>query len=73
MQNKIDIPEKWMLLRKIGKDQISLKAQERLEWIIFYHTIGKRQVSASAKYFGITRKTLHKYLKKFDEKDLRTL
>ena len=72
-QNAINIPEKWTLLRKLGKGKLTPKAQERLEWIILYHTIGKGQVTATAKYFGITRKTLHKYLKKFDERDLTTL
>ena len=70
---QIVIPEKWVLFRRIGKDTLTPKAQERLEWIIFYHTIGKGQVATCATYFGITRKTLHKYLKKFDEKNLLTL
>jgi transposase len=72
-QKAISIPEKWTLLRRVGKDKLSSKAQERLEWIIFYHTLGNKNVTAAATYFGITRKTLHKYLKKFDERDLTTL
>ncbi len=47
-QKKIDIPEKWTLLRKIGKDKLTPKAQERLEWIIFYHTVGKKQATVTA-------------------------
>ena len=69
----INIPEKWTLLRTLGKDKLSEKAQEKLEWIIFYHTVGRGRVTATAKYFGITRKTLHKYLKRFDESNLTTL
>lgn len=72
-QNVVNIPEKWTLLRRIGKDKLTEHAQEKLEWIIFYHTIGKRKVTATATYFGITRKTLHKYLKRFDAKDVTTL
>lgn len=72
-QKAINIPEKWVLFRKIGKDKLTPKAQERLEWIIFYHTIGRGKATATAKYFGITRKTLHKYLKRFDERDLTSL
>lgn len=67
------IPTKWQLLRKLGKDILSLKAQEKLEWIIFYYTIGKTQTTNTAAYFSITRKTLHKYLSRFDERNLRTL
>jgi len=72
-QKEINIPDKWLLLRKLGKDKLSVKAQERLEWIIFYHTLGNNRVTATAMYFGITRKTLHKYLHRFNERDLTTL
>jgi len=70
---KDKIPPKWQLLRKLGKEILSQKAQEKLGWIIFYHTIGKTQAANTASYFGITRKTLHKYLSRFDDKNLRTL
>lgn len=56
-QKTINLPEKWILVRKIGKDKLTPKAQERLELIIFYPTIGKDQVIATATYFGVTRKT----------------
>ncbi|KKU12148.1 MAG: Integrase catalytic region [Candidatus Woesebacteria bacterium GW2011_GWA1_45_8] len=52
---------------------LSPKAKEKLEWIIFYHTIGKRKAKSTASYFGITRKTLHKWLKRFSEKNLLSL
>jgi len=38
---QIDVPEKLILLRDIDKDSLSEKAQEKLGWIIFYHTIEK--------------------------------
>ncbi len=69
----IEIPEKWTLLRSVAKDELSLKAQEKLEWIIFYHTIGKKNVLYASSYFGINPKTLHKWLKRFDEKTLSSL
>lgn len=67
------IPNKWDLLRKVAKDTISEKAQLKLEWIIFYYTVGKRNKRKTAKYFGITRKTVHKWITRFDDKHLVTL
>jgi putative transposase len=72
-QKKINIPEKWSLHRKVGKEILSEKAQEKLEWIIFYNTVGNRKATATATYFGITRKTLHKYLHRFTERDITGL
>ncbi|MCL4354698.1 integrase core domain-containing protein [Patescibacteria group bacterium] len=67
-----DLPDidKWQLLRLRGKDALSLKAQLKLEWIIFYQTIGKENAIKTAKHFGINPKTLHKWKKRFNEKDL---
>jgi transposase InsO family protein len=67
------ILSRWELVRSIGKDQLSLKAQLKLEWIIFYYTVGKESVADTAKHFGISRKTFHKWLKRFDETRLLTL
>lgn len=72
-QAKDIIPTKWQMMRKLGRELLSQKAQEKLEWIIFYHTIGKGQATSTAAYFCITRKTLHKYLSRFNEKNLRSL
>ena len=69
----INIPDKWILLRSIAKGKLSLKAQEKLEWIIFYHTIARKNALYTASYFGINPKTLHKYLSRFDEKKLSSL
>lgn len=60
----IDIPKKWTLLRGIGKDSLSMKAQEKLEWIIFYNTIAKKNAIYTSSYFSINPKTLHKWLKR---------
>ncbi len=65
--------DKWVLLRKLGKDQLTLSGQLKLEWVIFYHTAGKLSVKATADYFGISRKTFHKWLNRFDERYLKSL
>jgi len=39
-----------------GKDTLSEKAQLKLEWIIFYQTVGKRNASLTAAHFGINPK-----------------
>ena len=69
----INIPEKWTLLRSVAKDTLSSKAKAKLEWIIFYNTIAKKNAKYTASYFGINPKTLYKWLKRFDEKNLCTL
>ena len=66
-------PSKWNLLRSVGKDMLSAQAQLKLEWIIFYHTISQGNAMQTAAHFGISRKTFHKWLKRFDEKNLLTL
>ena len=73
VQKPVRIDSKWTLLRKLGKDTLSDKAQNKLEWIIFYKTFGKKNVAYTASYFGISRKTFHKYLSRFDEKHLFSL
>jgi len=65
--------DKWNILRTIGKTSISGEAQLRLEWIIFYHTVGGENAKATSLHFGISRKTLHKWLKRFSETNLLTL
>ena len=42
--NPVSVPDKWTLLRKLGQDKLSNRAQLKLEWIIFYHTVGKTSV-----------------------------
>jgi len=41
--------------------------QERLrvEWMIFYYTVGKENAAVTAQHFGISRKTFYKWLKRF--------
>lgn len=67
------IPSKWELIRQIGKDKLSSDAQLKLEWIIFFHTVGGENVKETAAHFGIARKTLHKWLGRFVETRPETL
>lgn len=66
--------EKWNWLRTRARKEISSSAQLKLEWIIFYSTVGKRNAKSTASHFGITRKTIHKWLSRFNQKqDLLSL
>lgn len=68
------LKERWTRVRGVAEAVgLSPKAKEKLEWIIFYHTFGKESVKQTSSYFGITRKTLHKWIKRFDEKNLKSL
>lgn len=72
-KKEIRFQGKWQLLREVGKEQLSPKAQLKLEWIIFYSTVGEESVKNTAFHFGIARKTFYKWLNRFEEKNLRTL
>lgn len=52
---------------------LSSKARERLEWIIFYLTVGKKNARATANYFGIASKTFHKWKSRFNPKFIQSL
>lgn len=67
------LPDKWQLLRSLGREQLTSEAQLKLEWIIFYHTVGKKNVLKTAQHFGINPKTLHKWKRRFNEKYLKCL
>jgi transposase InsO family protein len=67
------ISDKWTLIRNVGRKTLTDKAQLKLEWIIFYYTRGKLNAKLTAETFGICRKTFHKWLSRFDEKNLKTL
>ena len=64
----------WVRLRCVAETvALSNLAKQKLEWIIFYNSVTNCNVTTTAKYFNITRKTLHKWLKRFDEKNLKSL
>jgi transposase InsO family protein len=50
-------------------DLLGFTPQERLrvEWMVFYYTEGKENATHTAKYFGISRKTFHKWFKRFKD------
>lgn len=68
----VDI-DKWQLLRLRGKGSLTSHAQLKLEWMIFYFTVGKKNALKTASHFGINPKTLHKWKGRFNERDLSTL
>ena len=47
----------------------------RVEWMVFYYTVAKENVTLSAQHFNISRKTFHKWLKRFKDSkyDIRSL
>jgi len=63
--HKISI-DKWDLLRKVAADLDSI-TQLRLEWIIFYETASNKDASYTSRYFNISRKTFHKWNRRFSE------
>jgi len=69
----LHLPSKWNLLRAVAKDTLTTNAQERLEWIIFYLTVGRKNARLTAEHFSISRKTFHKWLGRFDERKLKNL
>jgi len=50
----------WAILRESAKDYPS-SVQKRLEWIIFYETVGRKDATYTSRYFNISRKTFHKW------------
>lgn len=67
------VEDKWTLLRKLGKDKLTPVALLKLEWMIFYHTVGNQNARKTAKHFGVNAKTFHKWKTRFNEKNLLTL
>lgn len=51
---------------------LSRTAKQRLKWIDFYKAHG-RNASLTCRYFGISRKTLYKWLKRFNTRYLQSL
>ena len=62
--------EKWQWLRKRAQREISASAQLKLEWIIYYHTAAEKCAKDTALQFGVTRKTVHKWLARFKQEEL---
>jgi len=63
----------WNYYRSRGKKILTVEAQLKLEWMIFYNTVGKMSATKTATHFGLSRKTFHKWLKRFGEGNIATL
>lgn len=66
--NKYD---RWRAVAKALK--LSREALGRLEWMIFYETKAKCKAALVCRHFAIGKSVFYKWLKKFDETNLRTL
>jgi len=54
-------------------NNLSAKARLRLEWIIFYQTIAKQNVTLTCKHFGISRSLFYFWQGRFDEARVTSL
>lgn len=63
--------EHWRSLADYWK--ISERAKKRLEWMIFYYSVGRENSTTTASYFGISRKTFWKWKRRFDPKVIQSL
>jgi transposase InsO family protein len=45
----------------------AIQERLRVEWMVFYYTVGKENAALTAKHFGISRKTFHKWFKRFKD------
>ncbi len=53
--------------------ELSGAARLRLEWLIFHESVAKGDAAATARYFGISRKTFYKWAKRFARGSVRAL
>ena len=51
---------------QVKQEKISAEGRLRLEWIAFYYTVGKQNITATAHHFGVSRKCLRRWVKRFD-------
>jgi putative transposase len=54
---------------------LSIQERLRVEWMVFYYTVGKENATLTAQHFDISRKTFHKWLSRFKDSkhDVRSL
>jgi hypothetical protein len=63
--------ERW---KRIAKTlNLSKKARQKLEWIIYYEIKAEKNNSLTCRHFGITRSKWYFWKNKFDKNNLRTL
>lgn len=71
---KIQLLSKYDRWRKIAEiKNLSIKARLRLEWIIFYQTVGKCNANKVCKHFNISRSKFYYWLGRFNEKNIFSL
>jgi len=66
----LDPHKRWRKIAELLR--LSRAARGRLEWIIFWEK-NRKDVSLTARHFGIARKTFYKWLARFDKDFLRGL
>lgn len=66
-----DKPTRWRGIA--DKINLSPNGRLRLEWMIFYDTVGEYDAYATAKHFGISPKTFYKWSKRFDNGKVKRL
>ena len=55
-----------------GAAELSREAVKRLQWFDYYFAHG-RNSALTCRYFGISRETFHRWKRRYDRQDLRTL
>lgn len=76
MREPIILNDRFTRWRKVAKlVSLSDKAKLKIEWIIFYETVGNHDAYATTKHFGITPKTFYKWFNRFvvSEENVRVL
>ncbi len=67
----LDRYDRWRATAKVVG--LSQAARQRLEWMIFYHGKAKQNGALVCRHFGLHRNTFGKWLRTFDEANLRSL
>lgn len=66
--------DRWARLRAAAKTlKLSREAHKRLEWMIWYETLGQRNARLTCRHFGIPPKTFYKWRRRFSEVNLLSL
>ncbi len=64
----------WDYYRLQAKQEgISPEGKLRLEWIAFYYTVGKQNITKTSAHFGISRRCLRRWIKRFDTRRAKSL
>jgi len=70
-QPSLDRYTRWR--RTAAALNLSKEAKQRLEWMIFYEEKARQNGALVCRHFGLHRNTFSKWLKAFDESNLRSL